>query len=121
MGLAGGANFFFSFGEPLVARFGGGSDGLKNQFVMLLTESRRPGIGSRPLTEALLKQCLILALRRWIERDTSPLPWLAAMADKRLSRALHAIFEEPAVARSEERRVGKECVRTCRSRWWSYH
>src|SRR3546814_5807888 len=23
--------------------------------------------------------------------------------------------------RSEERRVGKECVRTCRSRWWTYH
>src|SRR3546814_13212019 len=22
------------------------------------------------------------------------------------------------VLRSEERRVGKECVRTCRSRWW---
>src|SRR3546814_15706127 len=26
-----------------------------------------------------------------------------------------------AVARSEERRVGKECVSTCRSRWWPYH
>src|SRR3546814_15968568 len=29
-----------------------------------------------------------------------------------------------AVARfysSEERRVGKECVCTCRSRWWPYH
>src|SRR3546814_13515634 len=25
------------------------------------------------------------------------------------------------LARSEERRVGKECVRTCRSRWSSYH
>src|SRR3546814_12445524 len=24
-------------------------------------------------------------------------------------------------ARSEERRVGKECVRTCRSRWSTYH
>src|SRR3546814_16209922 len=24
-------------------------------------------------------------------------------------------------ARSEERRVGKECVSTCRSRWWPYH
>src|SRR3546814_13295652 len=24
-------------------------------------------------------------------------------------------------ARTEERRVGKECVRTCSSRWWSYH
>src|SRR3546814_8554720 len=23
--------------------------------------------------------------------------------------------------RSEERRVGKECVRTCRSRWWPYN
>src|SRR3546814_17205249 len=25
------------------------------------------------------------------------------------------------MARSEERRVGKECVSTCRSRWWPYH
>src|SRR3546814_2715022 len=24
------------------------------------------------------------------------------------------------INRSEERRVGKECVRTCRSRWWPY-
>src|SRR3546814_19369426 len=23
--------------------------------------------------------------------------------------------------RSEERRVGKECVSTCRSRWWPHH
>src|SRR3546814_19821802 len=23
--------------------------------------------------------------------------------------------------RSDERRVGKECVRTCRSRWWQSH
>src|SRR3546814_1410021 len=25
------------------------------------------------------------------------------------------------VARAEERSVGKECVSTCRSRWWPYH
>src|SRR3546814_739717 len=25
------------------------------------------------------------------------------------------------LTRSEERRVGKECVSTCRSRWWPYH
>src|SRR3546814_15363417 len=25
------------------------------------------------------------------------------------------------IARSDERRVGKECVSTCRSRWWPYH
>src|SRR3546814_13123801 len=26
-----------------------------------------------------------------------------------------------AALRSEERRVGKACVSTCRSRWWPYH
>src|SRR3546814_18277197 len=29
-------------------------------------------------------------------------------------------FVKPAFARSEERRVGKECVSTCRSRWSPY-
>src|SRR3546814_2753457 len=28
---------------------------------------------------------------------------------------------EGSMARSEERRVGKECVSTCRSRWSQYH
>src|SRR3546814_15327758 len=31
------------------------------------------------------------------------------------------ITEGMAEARSEERRVGKECVSTCRSRWSPYH
>src|SRR3546814_10788929 len=34
-------------------------------------------------------------------------------------RTLHAASE--ALERSEERRVGKECVSTCRSRWSPYH
>src|SRR3546814_14475447 len=29
--------------------------------------------------------------------------------------------KEELMARSEERRVGKECVSTCRSRWTPYH
>src|SRR3546814_17162464 len=39
----------------------------------------------------------------------SPIPRRAARA--------HDAFH----ARSEARRVGKECVSTCRSRWWPYH
>ena len=32
------------------------------------------------------------------------------------------IFEQvPSLIRSEERRVGKECLRLCRSRWSPYH
>src|SRR3546814_5146822 len=30
-------------------------------------------------------------------------------------------LDNPTLIRSEERRVGKECVRTCRSRWSPYH
>src|SRR3546814_16668082 len=30
-------------------------------------------------------------------------------------------WKRPPPARSEERRVGKECVSTCRSRWAPYH
>src|SRR3546814_19374012 len=32
----------------------------------------------------------------------------------------HDAFTKTVVARSEERRVGKECVSTCRSRWSRY-
>src|SRR3546814_12154990 len=35
--------------------------------------------------------------------------------DSKIHLAVHS------VDRSEERRVGKECVSTCRSRWWPYH
>src|SRR3546814_10054330 len=31
------------------------------------------------------------------------------------------VFERAEDGRSEERRVGKECVSTCRSRWSPYH
>ena len=102
VGLAGGPDPFISLDVPLVARFGG-ADGLRNQFVMLLAESARPGVGSRVLTEALLKQCLVLALRRWIELDNLPLPWLYGVGDARLSRALCAIFEQPAAAFTVDR------------------
>src|SRR3546814_2340855 len=35
--------------------------------------------------------------------------------------ANHYVSTHPASRRSEERRVGKECVSTCRSRWSPYH
>src|SRR3546814_2233845 len=36
-------------------------------------------------------------------------------------RECHFVGIDKAVDRSEERRVGKECVNTCRSRWSPYH
>src|SRR3546814_4189992 len=39
----------------------------------------------------------------------------------RLFRLAMALAPDGRPARSEERRVGKECVSTCRSRWSPYH
>src|SRR3546814_16317976 len=38
-----------------------------------------------------------------------------------LAQADLFVIEAGIASRSEERRVGKECVRTCRSRWSPYH
>src|SRR3546814_2965480 len=50
------------------------------------------------------------------------------VADPQLSRNVHELEVigdcgrvQCRVERSEERRVGKECVSTCRSRWSPYH
>src|SRR3546814_13151385 len=40
-------------------------------------------------------------------------------ADYHALASVEALFRDH--ARSEERRVGKECVSTCRSRWSPYH
>src|SRR3546814_20888671 len=48
----------------------------------------------------------------------------AGLLDHRLGDlvGLHLdIVDAADFRRSEERRVGKECVSTCRSRWWPYH
>src|SRR3546814_2441567 len=44
----------------------------------------------------------------------------AGLVDARLGEA-HDLLTRLLVCRSEERRVGKECVSTCRSRWSPYH
>src|SRR3546814_11841769 len=43
--------------------------------------------------------------------------YFSALCDLRFTASQYALIS----ARSEERRVGKECVRTCRSRWSPYH
>src|SRR3546814_17974876 len=65
--------------------------------------------GRRPEAD---RRCRYLAGRRW---PAALAPDLAVPQPRRLS-GLVAF----AVARSEERRVGEECVSTCRSRWSPY-
>ena len=49
-------------------------------------------------------------------------PPLFDLGDKSANKALTAFLgDKYAKTRSEERRVGKECLRLCRSRWSPYH
>src|SRR3546814_11110277 len=52
--------------------------------------------------------------------------WEVALIGKNLTNKHYLLFAADrtggaTIPRSEERRVGKECVSTCRSRWSPYH
>src|SRR3546814_10239399 len=46
---------------------------------------------------------------------------LVLLTKRRISKSLRSSERPARTVRSEERRVGKECVSTCRSRWSPYH
>ena len=66
-----------------------------------------PVYGSRKLAVSLRREGLVINRKRVV----------------RLLRlmGIEAIYAKPKTNRSEERRVGKECTMTCRSRWSPYH
>src|SRR3546814_13915283 len=74
-------------------------------------------------TDAGVEYMLFPRLLALAERGWSAAPWTPPYrpgasydwGDKRVDAAAMA------AGRSEERRVGKECVSTCRSRWSTYH
>src|SRR3546814_15902253 len=50
-----------------------------------------------------------------------PSPWNYSQYPAQEAQRLWPRFGRSSSRRSEERRVGKECVSTCRSRWSPYH
>ena len=53
--------------------------------------------------------------------DTNVLISMIIFPGKRFMQMLECITQKHTLVRSEERRVGKECLRLCRSRWSPYH
>src|SRR3546814_18228015 len=57
-----------------------------------------------------------------LPQSDSYLAMFEAVGERPAPNEISACFERnPGKIRSEERRVGKECVSTCRSRWSPYH
>src|SRR3546814_9110384 len=69
----------------------------------------RPGTANDITDRPILFDVQVDDLDRVVER------FGATVTDTRIARI------KDTVGRSEERRVGKECVSTCRSRWSPYH
>src|SRR3546814_5799228 len=74
--------------------------------------------GYRPAPELEISDSLTEMFRRVAALDAE-----AAQPGRRALASLLAVGEDVIAerGRSEERRVGKECVSTCRSRWSPYH
>jgi len=91
----GGLDIFEQLQEPVVETLEPASP-VRAAFALMLDEFRRPRLGTRALGEALMKQCLILALRSQMERGEVTLMSLPALRDVRLLKALLKMVENPA-------------------------
>ena len=61
----------------------------------LLDELADPRPGTAALAEAIMKQCLVVMLRRHCEGGECRVPWLSALEDPRLGAALEAMLDAP--------------------------
>lgn len=87
---------FDNLGTPLHLA-SGNDERLSALFEELLAELAQPepGLGSRALTDAIMKQGLVVALRRLAEEGDGRLPWLRGLAEPGLAAAVNAVLEDP--------------------------
>ncbi len=86
---------FDNLSEPL-AESSERVEPLRHAFQQMIGELANPGLGTRALTEALMKQSLVLLLRQHLVHHSIDSPFLASLQDRRLARAVTAILERPA-------------------------
>ena len=69
---------------------------VRSAFKEILAEQSDAGPGSETMKAALMSQCIVYLLRRLCQSGTCSLPWLAALEDERLARALDRVLQNPA-------------------------
>jgi AraC family transcriptional regulator, activator of mtrCDE len=97
--LGGSLGLFDALASPLVEDLSS-VDIVKAGFDQLLHERSHPTIGTRAVSDAVMKQCLVLVLRQHLSRYGATSPLFSLFADARLSRAIHAVIEHPAAQHS---------------------
>lgn len=90
-----GLDLFARLREPIVEPLSGDA-AVRAAFEIITRELQRPRFGTKPLIEALMKQCLILSLRNQVERGKMVLLPFFGGGDPRLVHALLNLMEDPA-------------------------
>ena len=80
--------------EPIVESFAD-SEFIRTAFETMLREFSQPQLGTLAMASTLMKQCLILLLRRLHERRDWRIPWLAVLDNPRLEQPLRAMLDSP--------------------------
>lgn len=91
---AGNRGLFDTLTTPLVVSFGD-HPRMREVFEALLAEQASEAPGRRGMMTALMQQCLVELFRRLCGHGDCHLPWLNALEDPRLARALQAIHAAP--------------------------
>jgi len=79
---------------PIMAE-AGPAEALGKVMESVLAEMAEPKPGSAELIALLMQQCLVYVLRRYCESGCCRVPWLSALEDERLARALERMLDEP--------------------------
>jgi AraC-like DNA-binding protein len=98
----GSSGLFDALQGPLIEDMSG-FEAVRRAFAIMLAERGRPTIGTHALTEALMKECLILLLREHLARLGTESALFSSLVDPRLSRAVMQVLDHPAAAHSVDR------------------
>ncbi len=89
-----GKGLFDYLREPIVEDFTDNRP-IRGAFEALLAELASPQPGTDALSEALMKQCLVLLLRQHCASGECRVSWLSALEDPRLGAAVTAMLDDP--------------------------
>ena len=80
--------------DPIVLDFSKNED-MRHLFDMILRESANPSAGSLGMIAALMRQCLILVVRRLSRSSARGLMWVDALGDDRMSAVIKTVLDHP--------------------------
>lgn len=92
--FGGAAGPFDGLRGTMVASFA--SRPMRENFLTLVDELRASGVGSRALAACIVKQALVMLMRdAFAAGSEAALPWIVAIRDDRLGRAVGAMLDRP--------------------------